>query len=156
MAWSNVQLQLSQAKGFLSQSCQSSPQPSSLVCWQAFLCCSPSALHKQSQFSQKPTQRLILTGFMPTQAVLTGADKAVTAFQALAIWDGCFTWSTGMAGRWPRDSSPAPDSAATRTVCLPASNDLFLSFFLNIPSFNSAGNSCVSSRHSSDFYHESK
>ena len=35
---------------------------------------------------------------MLTQSVLTGADKAVTALQALAVWDGGFTRSTEMVG----------------------------------------------------------
>lgn len=66
------------------------PQASNPLLSQASMCCSPSALHKQPQFWQKPTQRWILTGFMPTQGVLTGAEKAVAASQALAIPRWCF------------------------------------------------------------------
>lgn len=122
--------------------------PGRLSCAMVPLLCT-----NKSQFSQKPTQRLILTGFMPTQSVLTGPDKAVAAFQALVILRWCLhlehkdSWGGGLG--------TAPDSAATRTVCLPDSSDIFLSFFFRFLSFNSAGNSCVSSRHG-DFYHELK
>lgn len=34
---------------------------------------------------------------MPTQGVLTEADKAVADFRLWPSWDGGFTWSTGMA-----------------------------------------------------------
>lgn len=63
---------------------------------------------------------------MLTQSVLTGADKAVTALQALAVWDGGFTQSTQMVGEVAGDSSTAPDSAATRTACLAPSNDFYI------------------------------
>jgi len=98
--WSDVRLQLSQAKGLCPSDCPSSPQPTSLDCWQTHvlsLFCN-SALQKQSQFLQKPTKMLLLTSFMLTQSVSTGADKAGTALQALAVWDSGFTWSTEVVG----------------------------------------------------------
>lgn len=51
----------------------------------------------ESQFSQKPTQRLILTGFMPTRVFWLEQIRQWLHFRLWRSWDGGFTWNVGTA-----------------------------------------------------------